>query len=131
MICVSPDRIEEMWAHTKEMVGRAYEIGGGDSDFETEEREILAGRKLLWFAWREPQILAVAVTELVKVPRFKMCLITACSGTIMPSWIKFIGAIEEYARAEGCDLVRLYGRRGWQRVLLDYSSPWIALEKRL
>ena len=39
--------------------------------------------------------------------------------------------IEAYAKAEGCACVRIYGRKGWARVLKDYQVEQIVLERQL
>ena len=39
--------------------------------------------------------------------------------------------IEGWARAEGAALVRIYGRKGWARVLKNYHVSNVVLERRL
>jgi hypothetical protein len=39
--------------------------------------------------------------------------------------------IEQYAKDEGCSAIRLYGRKGWERVLDGYKVEHVILEKAL
>ena len=38
----------------------------------------------------------------------------------MKLWLHLLDGIEAFARAEGCDAMRIIGRKGWARVLKDY-----------
>ena len=46
-------------------------------------------------------------------------------------WLPLLGALERYARAEGCKAMRIFGRRGWERLLPDYKPARVLLEKEL
>lgn len=99
--------------------------------FDDVEADVLDGRALLWLVWNEPDIEGCAVTQLGRTEKSKVCTIVACGGEDARRWISLIGRIEEYARAEGCDVVRILGRKGWQRMLRNYSAPKVVLERRL
>lgn len=93
--------------------------------FDCVEDEVLAGKSLLWVAGMD----GVAVTQLALTEKSKVCTIIAMGGSI--STVPLISTIEEFAKAEGCDCVRIFGRKGWLRVLHGYSAPKVILEKRL
>jgi hypothetical protein len=61
----------------------------------------------------------------------KVCVIVACGGSDMPRWLHLIEKIEDFARAEGCAATRIIGRKGWARVLAQYRTTRIVLEKEL
>ena len=48
-----------------------------------------------------------------------------------PAWIGLIARLEDYAKGEGCRAMRIYGRRGWLRILPDYRQIAIVAEKQL
>lgn len=97
--------------------------------FETVEQDVLSGIALLWLAWNGTKIEAACVTQLDTTECTKACVIVACGGA--GQWSSLITDIEQYAQAEGCDAVRIYGRSGWVRVLPGYRTAKIVLEKRL
>jgi hypothetical protein len=99
--------------------------------FAAVEADVRAGQALLWLVWNAPFIKAAAVTQLARSERSKVCMIVACGGEGMTLWLPLIEKIEAYARDEGCDAVRILGRKGWMRVLKDYRAPRVVLEKRL
>ena len=125
LICVAPDKVEEIWPHVRSIVKRAIDRGHTDWDFL--ERNLFSGAWLLWLAWDGKEIKGAVVTALVK----DACELVACAGNDFRGWIHLIAGIEDYARNEGKKTMRLIGRRGWSRVLGDYKPTLVMLEKKL
>jgi hypothetical protein len=98
----------------------------GLSGFEDIERQVLAGEQLLWLAWSD-RIEAAATTHLSR----DVCTLVACSGHERERWLPLFERIEQYARDEGAKTMRIYGRKGWQRVLDGYHVEHVILEKDL
>ncbi|WP_423868086.1 hypothetical protein [Bradyrhizobium sp.] len=98
--------------------------------FADIERDVLAGQQLLWLAW-SGTLEAAATTHLVKTAERPVLIVTACSGAQRERWLPLLAGIENYARAEGCSRARIYGRKGWERVLKNYRAEYIILERTL
>lgn len=98
----------------------------GLSEFEDIEKQVLAGEQLLWLAWSD-RIEAAATTHLSR----DICTLTACSGHQRERWLPLFEAIEQYAKNEGAKAMRIYGRKGWERVLDGYRTEYVILEKGL
>jgi hypothetical protein len=126
LVCVDPTRIDEIWPHAKHLIKAAIDATEL-SDFRDIERAVLDGDQLLWLAWDGHAIMAAATTQLLK----GVCVLTACSGHHRERWLPLFAQIEKYAQNEGCSTMRLYGRKGWERVLQDYRIEHVVLEKRL
>jgi hypothetical protein len=84
----------------------------------------------LWLAW-SGRIDAAATTILTQTDTRKVCVLTACGGRDMRRWLELLEQIEAYARAEGCSRIRIFGRKGWQRMLENYHVSNIVLERKL
>ncbi|GEC56777.1 hypothetical protein ABIF38_005268 [Bradyrhizobium japonicum] len=125
LICVDPARVHEFWPFASGLIKTAIERTGL-SAFEDIEKQVLAGEQLLWLAWSE-QIEAAATTHLSR----GVCTLTACSGHQRERWLPLFATIEKYAKDEGCSTLRLYGRKGWERVLDGYRVEHVILEKGL
>jgi len=91
----------------------------------------LSGAALLWLASEGARLVAAATTVISRTPRHKLCIVSCAGGEHSKLWDRFMPMVESYARAEGCDLVRAMGRKGWARVLQGYAQPWIVLDKRI
>lgn len=124
LICVDPARAGEFWPYAGPMIRAAIERTGL-SEFDDIEKQVLAGEQLLWLAWSD-RIEAAATTHLSR----NVCTLTACSGHQRERWLHLLSAIEAYAKAEGANM-RIYGRRGWERVLDGYRVEYVILEKDL
>ena len=129
-VCCDPKIVKDVWPKVAHFVRQAIErtdLGR----FDKLEEDLLAGNALLWLAVTESEIHAAAITQLIVTERSSVCAIRACGGNGVNNWISLIGMIENYARNERCDCVRLVGRKGWARMLKDYRADMVIMERRL
>lgn len=130
LICVDPKRVHEIWPHVAELIHGAVKRTNLSHTLDIDD-DILHGHGLLWLACDGPKILAAMTTSLVNTDRDKVCILTACGGGAMRAWLPLLSQIEAYAKNEGCACVRIYGRKGWARVLDGYSTEHVILERQL
>jgi hypothetical protein len=91
----------------------------------------LSGKYQLWLIWNG-SLLAVGATELTKVASgLKICTIHFLTGENSLSWLHLIGDLEQWAKAQGCGLMKGYMRKGWAKRLPDYHLTHVSLEKEL
>lgn len=128
MLCVDPARVADLWPYSRALILAAIRRTGL-SHTRDVEASILAGRSLLWITWNGETIAAAAATRIIANDAGKVCIIEACGGR--GRWPVLIRKIEIYAAAEGCSAVRIYGRRGWARVLKTYAVEHVVLERLL
>jgi hypothetical protein len=130
LVCVDPERVHQIWPHVRDLLRaacRRTEL----SAFADIETDILSGRSLLWLAWSGRAIEAAAATILINCDTARVCVITACGGREMKRWLPLLDEIEAYARREGCTRMRIFGRKGWRRVLDGYAQKYIIMDKDL
>lgn len=130
LVCVPPDQIAKVWPHARSLIRRAVERTNL-SHFRDIEYDIIHGDGLLWLAWNGEKIEAAATTVLVEANDGLVCVLTACGGEDMEHWLPLLRQIEDYAKHEGCRCVRIYGRKGWARVLDGYRAEHVILERPL
>jgi GNAT superfamily N-acetyltransferase len=130
LVCINPARIHEIWPHVRQLLEKACRRTGLNA-FADFEADILAGRSLVWVAWNGHAIEAAAATVLINSDFGKVCVITLCAGRKMSRWVKLIDRIEAYARDEGCARIRIFGRKGWLRVLETYELRHVVMDKAL
>ena len=73
---------------------------------------------------------SVVVTEVLEDPAGRYCLIWLAEGDIN-ELLELHERIVEWARAEGCNRIRVGGRRGWGRVLEGYHEISTVFERSL
>ena len=130
LVCVPRATVHKVWPKVCDLIYVAMKRGAVSS-FKPVHDSVLAGAALLWLAWDGSKVHAAAVTELHKTEWRKVCVIVGCGGTDMKLWLHLLDGIEAFARAEGCDAMRIIGRKGWARVLKDYRVTRVILEKEL
>jgi hypothetical protein len=142
LICIDPAQVREFWPHVAPLIEAAMRKGRL-TNYVDVERDVLAGGALVWIAWNGENIKAAAVTEIASANGERFCTIVACGAqTSLRSlrkldcddrrqWLPLIAGLESYARAEGCAAMRIYGRRGWLKLLPDYRTSRVLLEKEL
>lgn len=86
---------------------------------------------LLWLVWDGTEIAGAVVTEVAVTINGKVCVIVAMAGKDRARWLHLTRQLEDYARTQDCRAMRLYGRRGWKRVMRDYRETRVILEKDL
>lgn len=128
--CVDPGRIDEIWPHVLGWLQTATEKCG-DWTVDVIRDALLSEEMLLWVRWDGTALRAATVTELMTVPRGKVCQIVVCGGEKVGSWQEAIAPIEKYASEQGCVAMRIHGRIAWTKIFPDYDLEWVALEKRL
>jgi hypothetical protein len=131
LLCCPPDMVGDVWPIVRSMVAQApvKTDMGSVSELDTD---VLSGRALLWIVHSDERgIEAATVTRLDLTEHSKVCTILACGGAERSRWLQLLPEIENYAKAEGCDGVRLYGRRGWKRALPEYREIGVVMERKL
>ena len=130
LICVDPAQAREFWPHVASLIKAAMEKGRLSS-FADVEHAVRNGNALLWLAWNGETVKAAAVTELAIANGEKFCTIVACGGGDRSQWLPLLAGLETYGRAQGCAAMRIYGRRGWRKLLPQYRTTRVLLEKEL
>ena len=130
LICVDPAQVHEFWPHVAALIKAAMEKGRLSS-FADVEHAVRNGNALLWLAWNGETVKAAAVTELAVANGEKFCTIVACGGHDRAQWLPLLAGLETYGRAQGCAAMRIYGRRGWLKLLPEYRTTRVLLEKEL
>ncbi len=130
LICIDPAQAHEFWPHVASLIKAAMEKGRLSS-YADVEHAVRNGTALLWLAWNGEKIKAAAVTELTYANGEKFCTIVACGGHERSQWLPLIAGLEAYGRTQGCAAMRIYGRRGWRKLLPEYRTTRVLLEKEL
>lgn len=95
----------------KKRLERALRVGGGTHTPADISAEVAAGRMQAWV--RNDSLV---VTEIVHYPRVAVANIVIAVGAL-EDVMALQPDIEEFARQQGCNALRMVGRKGWAAVL--------------
>ena len=129
VFCVPPDRVAECWGAVEGLIRPALE--NSITDFDMVAAAVCDGRMLLWLTFDGTRVYSATVTQLSVSNGKKFCTIVACGGSEMSRWIHLIERIEQFARDEGCASIVIIGRPGWKKILKQYNTKRVTLEKEL
>jgi len=127
---VKPHDVDKQAARALPHIQRALDRGGSYTIHNVLD-ELRSGAAQLWLIERGDKVTAICITVLNQHPQSKSCLIWLCGGDGVKTWLHLLTHIEDWAKAEGCDLITLRGRAGWERIMPDYEKTKVILEKKL
>ena len=113
-----PITVLMVWPFLRDRARKACEKVGV-SKFEDLERDTLDGTYLTWVV-RDKR----SIYGLVTIGKWKdACEITQCVGVSLHTYkfARLLKTIERFARDNGFRVMRLYGRKGWKRILKNYK----------
>ena len=131
--------LDKVWSLVEKDIKSALAYSGQltDSDyvFETAKED----KFQVWVIWDKKEKQAsdkyfgVVVTEIIKRKHGKVCHVYIVTGRQMSKWQHLISRVEEFAKNEGCKMMELIARPGWQKVYNNYGykKTHIVLEKQI
>ena len=128
---VEKHEIDTVWNDVKELIAKT-------NDDVLNEEDILeylkTGYYILWIVTKPDSnaIVAAVTVEYAYYPKHKMCRVVTLAGEMMFDWIdEGVIMMENWATAQGCTYMGVYGRKGWKKVLKEYNEHCILLRKKL
>jgi hypothetical protein len=139
LVQIPIQELEKVWGIVEKDIKSALAYSGQltDSDFVFDT--LKEGKFQLWVLWDKNQsktvdkYFGVVVTEIIKRKFGKVCHIYIMTGKQRTKWQHLITKVEDFAKQEGCKMMELIARPGWQRVLDDYGykRTHVVLEKQI
>lgn len=130
LVCVNPKEIDRVLPSVIHLIDSAVNRSG-DLTRESVVEDLKAELSLLWLTISGDEILGITITQLRKSPKGLQCWVILVAGHSLKNWSHLIEKIEQFAKDEGCTVLRWEGRPGWGRVFKGYAQPYVAYEKRL
>ena len=132
---ILPAGVPAVWPAVAPMLKAALAVSGGRHPLWSVLDELVSGRADLWVACADAaRPVAAVVCRVAQYPARRFYQLHAIGGSDMDAWIEpMLAAIEDRARALGCDGIEGGGRHGWGRVgaRLGFREATVWLEKDL
>ena len=113
LVCYTADQIYHVWDEVKPHIQRALDRGSNYT-IENIYDGLRTTQMQLW-VWRADEIEAALVTTIQERKGVKFCLYLALGGSKMSEWGEHMPIVETWAKENGCEEMRIYGRAGWAR----------------
>ena len=139
LVRIPIEELDKVWSLVEKDIRQAlaYSSQLTDSDFVLETAK--EGKFQVWVIWDKDQnktvdkYFGVVVTEIIQRKLGRVCHIYIATGRQKHKWQHLINEVEKFAKEEGCKMMELIARPGWQRVLnlFNYKRTHVVLEKKI
>lgn len=115
----------------------ALEFGNGERILTNVIEDLIAGSKQIWLGTVGTEFVATVVTQVIDYPSGKrtceICYLGGEKGSGVMAALGEVKEIEDWAVANKCDDMQIFGRRGWLKALKEhgYSDRYTILGKSL
>lgn len=113
MIQVKPEDLSDVWAEVAPWIAQAVEVNQGDENLTDVLIALARGQYALW---HEPKTFA-AVSRIERWPRQTVGTIVYLGGKDLPAIERAFEEAKMFAKANKIDVIRVFGRPGWERLL--------------
>jgi hypothetical protein len=123
---VPPEQLPEVWPKVKDWIARALEYDLGDEELPDIFLAIARGIYGLWYSPGE----FAAVYQIEKKPRQLVATVLYCGGDSLDAVKLAFAYAEEVCATHGIQVLRMWGRPGWERALPGVERKVTMLQKR-
>ena len=124
------------WPNIMAAIRRFVEEYPNEASMESLVQELMFGKKQLWVVRNEEDVTVSVVLvefETVLSTGHCRCIVYAFAGDRGVEALPMLSQLEEYAKRYGAEEMRIFGRRGWKRLLepQGYGEHAVVLSKDL
>lgn len=120
LIGVPYDALASVWDDARPLIEKALAEGTGDYTLANIHAALADRSMQLWLWIKDERPTAALVTTLVNYPTRRVALMLLAGGDGLAEW-KDDPTIKNWAKANGCAALEVFGRKGWERVLMGFE----------
>jgi hypothetical protein len=128
---VGVERLPDYWLLVSPLLNLACIRSENRYQLGDVVQRIADGLMQLWIVAGPTEIETALVTEIIVYPEFKAARISLLGGRYRENWTGFEPELAAWAKANGCAVLQVIGRPGWERVLPEWRKVSVTLERNL
>ena len=129
LVTYQSNEIDGIWDKVKPLLNKVLQKIDLYYTIQDIKEMLLKKEAQIWTSYEGTQLDSVCITRIVIHPKNNYLEILAMAGSSLS--LPHLRTIEDWGRDVGCKKIKLEGRRGWKRLLIDYKEGLIQLEKEL
>jgi hypothetical protein len=131
MYLVGLDDLHTVWPFVRNDIREALKYSNGRYDEKTVADSIISCLRQLWLLTDEDKILMSMVSQIINYPTgLKVCEVMLLGGKQSKEWAEFVtDELSKWVASIGCDRLQIIGRKGWEKVLKNWKSVLVMMEK--
>lgn len=111
---INHDQIDAIWPVVERQVNRVLNRFDFGYQADYVYQRLKAREMQLWLCNGD----AVAITEIILMPDFKVLAVPIVAGSGMKAWIRdLVATLKDFGRQHDCKYMEGYGRKGWVKEL--------------
>ena len=126
---IASSRIDSVWCDFEDILQRT--LLHGDYKLENIRQLCENGQMQLWVAYYNGLPEAASVTQIIEHPQQTVCEIVLMAGKNIRALLPYLKIIEQWAYSKGARVLRIQGRKGWNKMLIEYKQIAIVMERQL
>ena len=112
-----------IWPKAKDFIASALTFG--EFDLDDVLMRLVEERIALFVAWHGEIVIGAATAEIVAYPRKTVGVIAHMGAKDLAKVLPFLHYVERWLRSMGAESIRVLGRRGWERVLVNHGYKYL------
>lgn len=126
--CYISEEIPYVWDQIAPLIEIALDSSVNSNYSLADILEGLCNKSMQLWVYRDFK--AVMITTIGVISGVKHLRYLTMGGEGMATWIKYLPLVEEWAKDEGCEEAKIYGRIGWAK-MTGYEIEYTKMTKRL
>jgi len=139
IVYIPPKNISKVWILAKPYIDDALAYSNSHHHSDHFFELMTKGKLQLWILWddtkntTQEKMNGVVISEIIQRSIKKVFHLPIVTGKNRQRWQHLIEKLEDFAKDQGCDLMELIARPGWQKILdkYNYKKTHVILEKEL
>lgn len=126
--------LSQVWGEVQPLIAKVIPYTGGRQNEKTLADALLNRDMQLWVIRNGEGIKTAFVTQIVNFPTgLKVAEYIVLGGEDADAWLALQAEVEEWARAQGCYVMQVVGRPGWEKMLKKngFKKLTVMLDKDL
>ena len=129
---VPAEDVPYVWGNVAPMLARVIEHSEGELEPDDYLESLMYGSMQLWIVTEESNIIVSMVTQFIDYPQKRILRIIALSGENFKQVHSYFNdMLEAYAIKNQCSALELWGRKGWKKMLPEWSDTYTVFTKDL
>ena len=126
--------IAQWWPKIENLANEAMKTTWGKFEGEDIFSHACLGKVQFWIGTDENQeVKLFGITQVNDFPNARICEVICVTGSEKEQWEDKMPIVEQWAAYNGCKVMELYARIGWERIMKKhgYEKTHVILNKKI
>jgi len=139
LVYIPKEDVGKVWMIVRPLIQDALAYSGNHHNVGHYFDLCKSGKVQLWLIWDKDKntinerLNGVVITQIIQRSVTRVLHTPIVTGKNRQKWQHLIEKLENFAKDQGCDVVELVARPGWQKIMdkYNYKKTHVFLEKRI